>query len=102
MIKTQIDKHRLSILGKPSKKKGIPLSDEVKRNISNGKKGLPAKNRIKVYQYKITGEYINEFNSVAEAQELTGTKGIYQVLSGKYKKTNNYLWSKIKQEFLHR
>lgn len=97
----EIELHRLKILGKPSKKKGIKLSDEVRQKMSKSRIGKLANNRIKVYQYdKLTRKFITEFESLTDAQIKTNTKGIHFVLTGKYKHANNYLWSKQKLEYL--
>lgn len=62
------------------------------------KKGLP--NHIcKIYQFDLEGNFIKEYVSITEASRITKTSrtSICGCISGKYKKANNYLWSKEPQ-----
>lgn len=53
-------------------------------------------NQIKVIQYDLDGNYINEFNSISEASRETGIclVSIAYCISGKYKKAGGFKWIK--------
>lgn len=81
--------------GKISGAKGKKWSLESKEKLSVSKKGkISHDNRIKVLQFDLQGNFIMEFSSISEAERTTNTKGIYQVLKGKYKQANKFLWKK--------
>jgi group I intron endonuclease len=99
--KEQKEKQSLIMKNRISNSKGIKWNKESRLKLSNSKKGKPAANKIPIYQYNsITREFINQFESITEAQLLTNTKGIYQVLKGRCKTANNFLWSKQKHQYL--
>jgi hypothetical protein len=49
----------------------------------------------KVFQYTLKGEFVNEFNSVAEASRKTGVSktSIAKVCRREYSKSNGFVWS---------
>lgn len=98
--KTQKLEHSKRMKGRISGAKGKKWSQESKDSISVARKGKPAKNKIPIYQYDKEGKYLNEFISITEAEKITKTKGIHQVLKGRCKTANNFIWSKIKTESL--
>ncbi len=55
---------------------------------------------IKVYQYKLDGTYIKEFQSLRKAADSVNldSSNIYNYLIGKVKQSGGYLWSKYKEE----
>lgn len=94
---TEEQKRNASILrkGKISGVKDKKWSEEAKKKASKNRKGkLLHDNRIKVLQFSLEGDFIKEFNSISEAEKTTNTKGIYQVLKGKYKQANKFLWKR--------
>lgn len=94
--KTQSDK----LKGRPSGVKGKKWSKESRERVSKERIGRPAKNKIEIHQYDKNGKYIASFSSITEAQLITNTKGICQVLTGRCKTANNFIWSKTKTESL--
>ena len=54
-----------------------------------------------IIQYDLNDKEIERFQSIADAKRKTGANNISQVLSGKYKFSNNYKFKKIKdQEYI--
>lgn len=96
----QKNEHSLRMKGKISGVKGKKWKQESKEKLSKAKIGKPAKNKITIYQYDKNGKYINKFSSITEAEKTTKTKGIHQVLKGRCKTANNFIWSKEKTEYL--
>ena len=82
------------------------VSEETKHKISIANKGKAGKytrtnqiklaisksNSIKIYQFKINGNFIQEWDSITEA-ELKFGKGIKDNLSGKTKTSHGFVWS---------
>ncbi len=86
-------KMSLSRKGKISPRKGVILSDETKKKISDSKKiaGLSTNSR-KIVQLSIDENEINRFKSIKEAEFITGIGNISRCLSGKRKTVNNFIW----------
>jgi len=54
-----------------------------------------------IIQYDLNDKEIERFQSIADAKRKTGANNISQVLSGKYKTSNNYKFKKLKnQEYI--
>ena len=51
-----------------------------------------------IVQYDLNGNEIERFDSIAKAKIKTGANNISQVLSGKYKTSNNYKFKKLENE----
>ena len=69
-------------------RKGIPMSEEAKINLSK----IMSK---KVLQYNIDGAYINEYESILEAARQIGLKGTSHIgdcCKGKRKTCGGYIW----------
>lgn len=52
-----------------------------------------AKNKKKVFQFTLDGEFIKEYSGCRVAERTTGLKSIHHCLSGRYKQSGGYLWS---------
>ena len=64
-----------------------------KENINHAFKNNLNKTK-KVEQYDLTGKYITTYNSIREAERVTGTRntGINNCLHNTYKQSNGYIW----------
>jgi len=74
-------------------------SDRLKRvNPLTGKFGKEHCRAIKVYQYDLDWNYINEFDTLSLARDITGTQisHLSQCLNNKRKTTNGFKWSKFR------
>jgi len=84
---------------------GKHMSSESKNKLSESLKGkpgywkgknLPDSTRYKmskiVHQYSIDGEFIKEWNSIADAYRSTGASHISAVCKGKRKNSGGYIW----------
>ena len=74
-----------------------------KNNISRGervKRGLEAYSTIKIYQYDLQGNFIQEYPSAYEANRQTGTpqQNISKCINGKRHTANNFQWSTEKHD----
>lgn len=78
--------------GYNTKRKGIPLPEEVKQKISNTLKGRPSLKKRTVKQYSKKMILINTYHSIIEAVQVTGIKGIGNVLTGRAKTAGGYIW----------
>ena len=69
-------------------------SEESKKRISNAKAGksLPSKRKIAVVQETLDGSFVNRFDSITKAVEVTGVKHIWDVLKGKYRTAGGFVW----------
>lgn len=102
----------------------LPLSEEARRKISVGNRGKrrsiearerysqsklgdknpmygkPSPKRTKIYQYKLTGEFVREYQSILQAAEENGYHrgNIRACCDGKYKQSQGYIWSRIRKE----
>lgn len=86
---------KLSMVGKRKEE----CTERLKRiNPIKGKFGKDHYRAIKVYQYSLDWEYINEFDSLSSASIFTNTQisHLSQCLNGKRTKTNGFRWSKEK------
>lgn len=72
---------------------GKKHKQETKNKISNSKKGVVAHNKKRVYQYDKFLNFINEYDSVKDAQIITGANNISSVCNGKRKYCLKYIWS---------
>lgn len=72
---------------------GKKHTEETKNKISNAKKGTIPCNRRKVYQYDKELNFIQEYDSVKDAQIVTGASNISSVCNGKRKYDKRYKWS---------
>lgn len=77
-----------SLKGKPSPYKGVPRSNETKQKMSESQKGHKPTNSKKV----ICVEISKVFNTIKEAEEWCGKKGIDSCLRGKTKTCGGYHW----------
>jgi group I intron endonuclease len=82
-----------------SVKKGVPFTDEHKRNISEGRRAYLAAgnkngNERTVQQYTLDGIFVREFESVTLAEQATGLKGthISRCARGKRGATGGFIW----------
>lgn len=96
----QIESHRLKILGKPSKKKGMTLSKQSCENISKGLIGRKLsdlhKSKLykKVYEYNENNDLLNTFKSLSEtAFLLNSTPGNLLRAMNKNKKFKKRIFS---------
>lgn len=95
---TEEHKRKLSEIhkGKPSKRKGIPLSNITKQKISESLKGTISKKRKPVLQYTKDGQFVAEYPSVVEAAKQTGIchSSICCAITGKrgYTHAGGYVW----------
>lgn len=73
--------------------KGISGSERIKRSAGQY-------HSYPVYQYTLQGEYIQGFNSIAEAQQKTGVpnSNITKVVNGTRNCAGGFIWSKSKQD----
>jgi len=81
--------------------KGRKFSEEVRKNMSLGQLGKKQKpesiekgnklRRIKILQYDLNNNFIKEWNSIKEAQNLSGEHNISKILRGK-SKSKKYIW----------
>ena len=81
---------RLSKLGKPRK----PHSEESKKKISDTlkKNTYDRPQAKKVDKYTLDGEYIRTYNSIGEAQRITGIYNISAACRGQYKSAGGFIW----------
>ena len=80
-------KMSLARKGKPAHNKGVPMSEEQKKKLKNGKTSK------KVLQFTLTGEFIREWPSTAEC-ERNGfdSSFISACCRGKYKSAYGFKW----------
>ena len=73
--------------GKPAHNKGVPMSEEQKKKLKNGKTSK------KVLQFTLSGEFIREWPSTAEC-ERNGfdSSFVSSCCRGKYKSAYGFLW----------
>ena len=101
--KEQFDSHQRALasrakLGKPSKLKGISLSEEQKSRMSNTRikngisKGVKNPRATPVDQYDIKGNFIASFDYIGLARGLGTPSQIGQVCRGKRLQTGGYVW----------
>lgn len=64
------------------------------------KKNENKENRKKVYQYDLDGNFLREYNSMCEAENLTGIRHISCVCLGKLNFSGGYQWRYEKEDFL--
>jgi group I intron endonuclease len=71
--------------------RGRTISDKIKKDLSK-----KCKTKKKVIQYDLNNNYINTFESIAEAARLTntGVTNISKCIKGIYKYSNNFIWKK--------
>lgn len=67
-------------------------SEESKRKMSDSKKGKPAKNKREIVQKDKEGNFIQEWESLTEAQNRLDIKGIGNALTGRSKSAGGYVW----------
>lgn len=79
--------------------KGKKHSNETKKKISLAKKGRPAVNRRIVLQIDLKGNVVRVWDSITEAQKITGFMGIATALIGKSKSSGGFLW-KYKEDVI--
>lgn len=96
--KEQKKKQSNLLKGRPSPMKGKKWSNASRKRASDSHKGKPANNKTPILQFDLNNNFIAEFDSLTEAQLLTNTKGIYQVLSGRCKTANNFIWKRKSQQ----
>lgn len=96
----------------PPWNKGIPMSEETRRKVSEAKKGKKygpqskehilhkaLAHKIKILQYSLNGEFIKEWNSGADIEREIGISKKFISRAAKFHITcHNYLWFK-KSEF---
>lgn len=96
---SQVSKDKISKAGK-----GKKISEEARlRNHSKRSKNMSDLFSIKIYQYSLNGEYIDEFNSLSSAGKLLGVSAANISVSAKdngIKSSGRYLWSYKKVERL--
>ena len=59
------------------------------------------KNKVKVMQFDLQGNYIKTWNSILEAKEFYGLKcnsGIVLCCQGKYKKSHGFIWKYVEEK----
>ena len=80
-------KMSLARKGKPAHNKGVPMSEEQKKKLKNGKTSK------KVLQFTLNGEFIREWPSTAEC-ERNGfdSSFVSSCCRGKYKSAYGYIW----------
>lgn len=80
-------KMSLARKGKPAHNKGVPMSEEQKKKLKNGKTSK------KVLQFTLTGEFIREWPSTAEC-ERNGfdSSFVSACCRGKYKSAYGFKW----------
>lgn len=73
------------------KRKGVPLSDERKMQLSNSSSPV---NKVAIFMLNKDKHILHSFNSVSEAARKMGIKqsGISNVLTNKAKTSGGYLW----------
>ena len=72
---------------------GFIMSKELRKRISESHKGKPSNRRKKVSKYDLNGNYIQTYNSVAEAtNQNPKCLSIYSVCSGISKQTGGFIW----------
>jgi group I intron endonuclease len=71
---------------------GKKHTEESKKKMSQKMKGRIAYNRIPVFQYSLSGAYINKFDSMAEAKKNTQASEICAVCAGSRKSSGGYMW----------
>lgn len=90
-------KIRLFMIGRPSPRKGVTLSDEAKEKISRNRKGKVGRKRG-VLQFDLEGNLINEWDNISEAirqNNLTvgsANPGITKCCQGKVKQAYGFVW----------
>lgn len=77
----------------PSALSGKLISNSLKRYYEN-KKPVCSRSR-KVYQFKLDGTFLAEFESITQAHKITGVhrQSIHLNATGKYSQAEGYLWS---------
>lgn len=99
----QMDKHHNKLLsearkGRPSPKKGVPISEEQKRKLSATRiakgtaKGVNNPRATPVDQYSIEGEYIQSFDYIDLANEYAGTSKVGSVCNGNRLQAGGFVW----------
>lgn len=99
----QMDEHHNRLLsevmkGRPSPKKGVPMSEEQKRKLSATRiakgvsKGVNNPRATPVDQYSIEGEYIQSFDYIALANEYAGTSKVGSVCNGNRLQAGGFVW----------
>jgi hypothetical protein len=76
-----------------------PPSEETRRKISLAKKGKPSTNKRSILQIDLKGNIIREWESITEAQNITGFTGVGAVLVKLQKTSGGFLW-KYKEDVL--
>lgn len=73
---------------------GKKMNEETKKKISNSKKGIPSKNRKKIYQFTLDNILVKEYDSLIQAsKELkTCTANISDACNGKQKTAKGFIW----------
>lgn len=97
------DKHKLaiskSLIGN-TRRTGIKCTDEMKINISEGRKGIPAYNRQKIFQYNKNFEFIKEWESIQEAQQILNVFNLVSASSDDGRKyAGGFIWVREKDKF---
>lgn len=71
--------------------KGKHPTEETRKKLSEAHKG---KNAKKINQYTKEGDFVQSFNSLSDAEKLTGVNqaNISSCLTGKYKSAGGYIW----------
>ena len=101
--KEQFDSHHRALasrakLGKPSKLKGIPLSEEHKSKMSNTRikngisKGVKNPRATPVDQYDIKGNFIKSFDYIDLANKEIGGGHVGSVCRGQRLQAGGYVW----------
>lgn len=72
--------------------KGRKHTEEAKRKMSESLKGRESKKKRKIKQMDKNRNLIKEFESITEATQVTGIKGISNALIGRAKSAGGFLW----------
>jgi hypothetical protein len=73
-------------------KKGVPRDITWGEQISKSNMGKPKKGKCVVQICPQTLNVIQEFQSLSEAKRVTGAKGIWSAIVGRYKTSGGYIW----------
>lgn len=73
-------------------KKGTTIPQEVKDKISKTLQGNSCKPKRQVKQFDMENNLINQFDSVKQAKEMTGIRGIGNALTGRAKTAGGFIW----------
>lgn len=91
---SRINKLKTSMLGENNPFYGKKHSTESKQKISKSRIGNKWSVHKKIKQFDLFGNYINSYESIAEANRITGVSiaGICQCCKGIYTKSGGYVW----------